>query len=296
MAGLAVSEAADGTSRRGRGGGSVPGRLARSRPAALGGALIALIVVVAAAGPALAPYNPITMNLSIRLAPPSQSHVFGTDALGRDILTRVLYGARLALLVGALSIALAGAAGIALGLAAGFYGGVLDSVLMSSVDVLLAFPYLLLALIVVTALGPGLVNAMIAVSIVYMPQYARLVRATVLAIRGREYAEAARAMGASNLRIMSRHILLNASAPIIVQSTVTFGSAIVSAATLGFLGLGAQPPAPEWGLMLSEGRNSMQVAPWVATFPGLAILAVAIGSNLLGDGLRDALDPRLTVR
>jgi peptide/nickel transport system permease protein len=175
----------------------------------------------------------------------------------------------------------------------GYYGGGLDALLMSAVDVLLAFLYLLLALLIVTGLGPGLTNAMIAVGIVYVPIYARLVRAMVFSVKARDYVLAARALGASSGRIMLRHVLADSLSPIIVQTSLSFGSAIVSAATLSFLGLGAQPPSPEWGAMLNQGREYMARAPWVATFPGLAILLVAIGCNLLGDGLRDALDPRL---
>jgi len=265
----------------------------RSGSAMLGTVIMVFIFLVGVLGPSIAPYNPVQMSLSSRLLPPSVHHLFGTDAIGRDIFSRTLYGAQLALLVGGISVALAGFVGSALGLVAGFYGGMVDSVFMSCIDVLLAFPYLLLALIVVTALGPGLINAMVAVSIVFTPIYARLARGTVLSLKGKEYALAARALGASNLRVMVRHVLVNSLAPLIVQASLTFGSAIVSAATLSFLGLGAQPPTPEWGVMLAEGRSSMEVAPWVATFPGLAILVTAIGSNLLGDGLRDALDPRL---
>jgi peptide/nickel transport system permease protein len=259
----------------------------------LGAIILALATLVAVVGPLLSPYDPTDGNLSTRLLAPSARFPLGTDGLGRDILSRLLYGARVAFQVGLISVSIAGFVGITIGLIAGFYGRGVDALLMSVVDVLLAFPYLLLALLIVTGLGPGLTNAMIAVGIVYVPIYVRLVRATVLSVKARDYVVAARALGASNRRIMVRHVLANSLAPIIVQASLTFGSAIVGAATLSFLGLGAQPPTPEWGAMLSDGREYMRPAPWVATFPGLAILLVAIGCNLLGDGLRDSLDPRL---
>ncbi len=268
-------------------------RFLKSRAGIFGLIIIIGLLLVAILGPLFAPYNPIETRLADRLHPPSAQYLFGTDAVGRDIFSRVLYGGRIALEVGAISVTIALLTGMLIGIVSGFYGGYLDYAFMGGVDILLAFPYLLLALIVVTALGPSLTSAMIAVGIVYMPQYVRLVRGTVLSIKEKDYVLAARATGASNARIMRRHILPNCIAPIIVQASLSFGLAIVSAATLSFLGMGAQPPEPEWGSMLGEGRGYMRAAPWIATFPGLAIFVAVVGFNLLGDGLRDALDPQL---
>lgn len=268
-------------------------RFLKSRGGVVGLLIISGLVLVAIFGPLFAPYSPIEVKLANRLQPPSGKYFFGTDAVGRDIFSRVLYGGRIALQVGAISVTIALITGTVLGMISGFYGGSVDNALMGGVDVLLAFPYLLLALIVVTALGPSLTSAMIAVGIVYMPQYVRLVRGTVLSIKVQDYVLAAGAIGASNTRIMRLHIFPNCLAPIIVQASLSFGLAIVSAATLSFLGMGSQPPEPEWGSMLGEGRSYMRAAPWIATFPGIAIFLVVIGFNLLGDGLRDALDPQL---
>jgi peptide/nickel transport system permease protein len=255
--------------------------------------IVGSVVIVSIVGPAITPYNPIAMQLVGRLQPPSPQHPLGTDDLGRDILSRLLAGAAVALQVGVTSVGIAGSVGVALGLIAGFYGRTIDNMLTSVMDVLLAFPSLLLALVIVTALGPSLTNAIIAVAIGKVPQFARLVRATVLSIKEMDYVLAARAVGATNSRLMGHHILANSLAPVIVHASLSFGTAIVTGATLSFLGLGAQPPAPEWGAMLNEGQKFMRTAPWVATFPGLAILVTVIGCNLVGDGLRDALDPRL---
>jgi peptide/nickel transport system permease protein len=271
----------------------VIGRLAKNRAAVLGTGIIGAVVLVALVGPRLTSADPIAMNLTARLQPPSAAHLLGTDGLGRDILSRIVSGAAIALEVGGISVGIAGTVGIALGLIAGFYGRFLDTALMSVMDVLLAFPSLLLALLVVTALGPSLTNAMIAVAVSKVPQFVRLIRATVLSVKENDYVLAARAVGAGDSRIMTRHVLVNCLAPVIVHASLSFGTAIVAAATLSFLGLGSQPPAPEWGSMLNEGREYMRAAPWVATFPGLAILITVIGWNLFGDGLRDALDPRL---
>jgi peptide/nickel transport system permease protein len=259
----------------------------------LGLVIVGFILIVAIVGPFITPYSPTATQFVGRLQPPSLTHLLGTDDLGRDILSRLLGGAAVALQVGLTSVGIAGSIGVALGLIAGFYGRTIDNILTSVMDVLLAFPSLLLALVIVAALGPSLTNAIIAVAIGKVPQFARLVRATVLSIKQMDYVVAARAVGATNTRLMAKHILANSLAPVIVHASLSFGTAIVTGATLSFLGLGAQPPAPEWGSMLNEGQQFMRTAPWVATFPGLAILVTVIGCNLVGDGLRDALDPRL---
>jgi peptide/nickel transport system permease protein len=254
---------------------------------------VVLLVLLAIIGPAIAPYNPIASSLSSRLLAPSVQHPFGTDDLGRDVLSRVLYGARLDFQMGLVAVAIGFGVGALGGLMSGFYGGVVDTIIMGVTDILLAFPYLLLGLVVVTALGTGLTNAMIAIGIVYVPQYVRLIRSMVLSIKSKDFVLAARALGASDTRIMLRHILVNAVAPIIVQSSLNFGAAIVTAAGFSFLGLGAQPPIPEWGRMLTDGRGVLRQAPWATTAPGLAILVTAVAFNVLGDSLRDVLDPRL---
>jgi peptide/nickel transport system permease protein len=255
--------------------------------------LISILLVVALFAPVLAPHDPLDQSFPRQLQPPSAGIWLGTDEFGRDILSRIIFGARIALGIGALAVGIAVALGVPLGLVAGYFGGRLDTAIMRTMDVVLAFPYLLLALIVVTLLGFGLVNVMVAVGLVYVPQYSRIVRSVTLSVRERLFVEAARAIGGSNLRIICRHVLPNCLAPIIVQTTLSLGWAIVNAAGLSFLGLGAQPPTPEWGAMLSSGREYMRNAPWITTFPGLAILFTALGFNLLGDGLRDAFDPRL---
>jgi peptide/nickel transport system permease protein len=267
-------------------------RLLASRNGRLGLAITVVVLFLALAGPSLTPYDPIKPSLEEMLAAPSWGHWFGTDEFGRDILCRMLYGTRVALEVGLIVDGISLVIGVLLGLLAGYFGGRIGSLIMRFIDILLAFPYLLLAMMIVAILGPGLRNAMIAIGIVYIPQYTRLVRGSVLAILNLEYVVAARISGASHWRIMTRHILRNCYSPIIVQASLTFGSAIVQTAGLGFLGLGAQPPQPEWGSILSTGRNYILQAPWISTFPGLGILVTVIGFNLLGDGLRDALDPK----
>jgi peptide/nickel transport system permease protein len=255
------------------------------------GILILLLLVVALAG-VLAPYNPIAQDLPHALLPPSPAHWFGTDEFGRDIFSRVLYGSRIALLIGFTTVAGSLVLGVLAGLVAGFYRGPGGELIMRFMDVLLAFPYLLLALMVVAVLGSGLYKAMLAVAILNVPPFARLVEGMALSLRERDYVEAARAAGSPGRRILLRHLLANMWGPIIVQATLSVGAAITAAAGLGFLGLGAQPPSPEWGAMLSTGRDYMLTSPWVATFPGLAILITVIGFNLFGNGLREALGGR----
>jgi peptide/nickel transport system permease protein len=267
--------------------------LLRSRTAAFGMALIALVVLVAIAGPALAPHDPLTPAPLERLQPPSGAHPFGTDSLGRDILSRVIYGARISLMIGLISVGISLVPGTLLGLTAGYFGGRADSVIMRLMDMLLAFPAILLAIFITAILGPSLPNTMVAVGIVYIPHYARIVRASVLSLKEQLFVQAIGHLGGGHLRILGRHILPNAMPPIIVYATLGMGTAVLQAAALGFLGLGAQPPQPEWGAMLSEGRQYIQNAPHVAAFPGAAILVLVLGFNLFGDGLRDVLDPSL---
>jgi len=267
--------------------------LLRNRSATLGLALITLIVIVALIGPALAPYNPLLPLPLERLKGPSAAHFFGTDSLGRDILSRVIYGSRISLAIGLISVTISLVPGTFLGLLAGYFGGKLDSLIMRLMDVLLAFPAILLAIFITAILGPSLPNTMIAVGIVYIPHYARIVRSSVLSLREQLFIQAVGHLGGSHSRIIWGHILPNSLPPIIVYATLGMGTAVLQAAALGFLGLGAQPPQPEWGAMLSEGRQYIQLAPHVAAFPGAAILFLVLGFNLFGDGLRDALDPSL---
>lgn len=271
-------------------------RLRRDR-AALGAAVFLLLVAaVAALAPLLAPHDPYETNLVARLKPPgAPGYPLGTDTLGRDVLSRLLYGTRVSLLVGFTATAIAMIVGVPLGLLTGYYRGRFDAVSMRGVDILMAFPSILLAIAIIAALGPGLMKAMVAVAIVGIPYYVRIVRGTVLSLREREFVDAARALGATPRRVMLRHVLPNCLAPIIVAATLDVGFMITTAAGMSFLGLGAQPPMAEWGIMLAEGRQFMRVAPSLAVFPGLAIFLVVLTLNLFGDGLRDALDPRLRV-
>ncbi len=262
--------------------------------AAMGGVVvIVLLILVALMAPLVAPHPPNDQSFLAKLEPPSLSHPFGTDEFGRDILSRVLYGSRVALRVGLIPVVGALLFGVALGLLSGYYGGVVDQVIMRLVDILLAFPWLLLAIGIMAVLGPGLTNVIIAVTIVYIPAFARIVRASVLSIKEKEYVEAARAIGQPDIQIMTRHILANAWAPIIVQATLSIGQSIIYAAGLSFIGLGTQPPGSDWGVMLASGREFLRDGPWLGTFPGIAILVTVLAFNLFGDGLRDALDPRV---
>ena len=270
-------------------------RLRRQRLALVGGGVLILLVFVALLAPLLAPQDPLAQDLYGRLQAPSLEHPFGTDDFGRDILSRIIYGARISLRIGLVAITAALAVGTVLGLLAGYWGGAIDTLIMRIMDLLLAFPSILLAIAVVAVTGPGIDNAIMAVSVVLIPQFARLVRSSVLSVREMAYVEAARALGAGQARILLISVLPNCMAPIIVQTTLSLGTAILDAAGLSFLGLGAQPPTPEWGAMLAGGRELLLKAPWVMTFPGLAIFAVVLALNLFGDGLRDALDPK-TIR
>lgn len=265
----------------------------RNRAAVAGGCVVVLLALMALFAHVLAPYDPILVLPDQRLQPPSGAHPFGTDELGRDVLSRAIFGARISMTVGLISVTVALVIGVTLGLVSGYLGGWTDNMIMRVIDILLAFPGILLAIVIAGALGPGLRNVMIAVGIFSMPSYARVVRASTLSVKEQDYIEALRALGASDPRIVFRHILTNVFAPIIVLATLGIATAILSAAGLSFVGLGAQPPTPEWGAMLSQARPYLRSEWWMATFPGLAIMITVLAVNLLGDGLRDALDPRL---
>jgi peptide/nickel transport system permease protein len=267
----------------------------RNKGAVIGFAFITLLVFCAVLAPAIAPYDPAKMVAADRLSPPSATHWLGTDLYGRDIWSRIISGARVSLQVGSVSVCIGAFVGTLLGLLAGFYGHVTDEIIMRSMDVMLAFPGILLALTIVAFLGPELTNAIIAVGISNIPSFARLIRGCVLTAKKNLYVDAAQSIGCSSFRILVRHILPNVIAPLIVLCTLGVGWAIMNVAALSFLGLGAQPPTPEWGTMLSEGRDYLRVAPWIATFPGLAIMLLVIAVNVMGDGLRVALDPRMKV-
>jgi peptide/nickel transport system permease protein len=254
--------------------------------------VVAAWLVAAAAAPLIAPAPPLAQDIAQRLAPPGPAHWLGTDPLGRDILSRVLYGARISIPVGMAAVALAVLLGTLVGSVAGGAGGAVDEVIMRVTDLMLAFPTVILAMIISAALGAGIRNAVIAIMVAWWPSYARFARGLVLAARGREYVEAARAVGASTFRVFSRHILVNIVSPIVILGTLDVGHAILTFASLSFLGLGPPPQIPEWGSMIASGRDYL-VQWWISTFPGLAILTLVLALNVVGDSLRDALDPRL---
>jgi peptide/nickel transport system permease protein len=264
----------------------------RNRLAAVALVVLALFVVVAVLGERIAPYGQNQVSSEDRLQAPSLDHLFGTDQLGRDVFSRVLIGAESSLRVGLVAVSIALVAGVVFGLVAGFYRGWIDDVIMRCMDVLFAFPAILLAIAILAIRGRGSTNAMIAIGIVYTPIFARVTRASVLSVREEVFVRAARSIGAGDLRIMARHVLPNVAAPVIVQTSVSLAFAILSEAALSFIGLGTQPPEPSWGRMLADGRGFIQDAWWIAVFPGLAIFAVVFSFNVLGDALRDALDPR----
>jgi len=267
-------------------------RLKHNKSAVVGGSLILFFIIVAIIGPFLTPYGPDTQNVINKLQGPSAEHWLGTDHFGRDIFSRIIHGTGITLLVGFFAVALGATLGVFLGIVAGYYGGRTDSIIMRLMDILLAFPGILLALAIVTVLGGSLVNVIIAVAISSIPIFARIVRGSTLSVKNLEYIDAMKALGASDARIIFKHIFPNITSPIIVQATLSIATSIISAAGLSFLGLGAQPPTPEWGAMLSDGRNYLYNAPHVALFPGIAIVIVVLAFNMLGDGLRDALDPK----
>lgn len=264
-----------------------------NKAAVVGGLIILFYIFIAIFAPVLAPYHPHEINLDIKLTPPSMEHWMGTDDKGRDILSRILYGSRLSMGVGFAAVIFGAFFGITLGLIAGYYGKWIDSIIMRCMDVLLAFPGILLALAIVSALGPSLVNVTIAVGAFSVPLFARIVRGSTLEVKQLEYIDAIRSLGAKDGTIIFKHILPNILSPIIVQGTLRVATAILSAAGLSFLGLGAQPPSSEWGTMLSSGRDFLFTAPYIAIFPGLAIAFLVLGFNIFGDGLRDAFDPRM---
>jgi len=269
-------------------------RLRYSITARIGIVIVGIIVLAAVFAPIVDPYNPkLDSDLENARQPPSREHIMGTDRLGRDIFRRILHGASLSLSVGLVAVLTAGTGGTIIGLVSGYFGGAVDMILMRLIDVLMAFPGMLLAIAIVAVRGTGLFNTIVALSVVGVTGYARLVRSMVLSLREREYVEAARMIGVRSPRIILRHILPNSLAPVIVSATMGIGSTILTAAALGFLGLGAQPPAPEWGVMISDGVPFLRQTPHMVFFPGMAIMFSVLGFNLLGDGLRDALDPQM---
>ncbi len=268
-------------------------RTLRHNPIGLMGLIIVLVVmIIALIAPLISPYTP-TAQLGRRLQLPSDRFFLGTDEFGRDILSRIIYGARISLYVGAISVGMALLIGGLIGLVSGFFGGLLDNLLMRLIDIVFSIPSLILAIVIAGLLGPNLRNAMIAIGIVYAPTYARLVRATVLTVKNLPYIEAATVIGSTTWNTITRHLLPNITPPMIVQTSLLLSTAILAEAALSFLGLGTQPPDPSWGTMLGSGRKFMELAPWVAVAPGIAIVITVLGFNFLGDGLRDALDPRL---
>jgi peptide/nickel transport system permease protein len=267
-------------------------RLVRRRGAMVGLCVVVFFVVLALAAPWIAPYDPLAASWSAVRKAPSAAHYFGTDEIGRDVLARVIWGARASLLAGLISVSISLAIGVPVGLAAGYLGGWLDMLISRITDAMLACPFLILAIALAAFLGPSLTNAMIAIGIAATPIFIRLTRAQVLAVKVEDYIEAARAVGNSHLRIALRHVFPNIVAPLIVQATLAIAAAVIAEASLSFLGLGQQPPAPSWGSMLNTAKNYVDQAPWMAVWPGLSIFLLVLSFNLLGDGLRDALDPR----
>ena len=271
----------------------------KNKSAVVGLVIVTILLILAIFAPFISPHLPHEQTLADRLLPPMweeggvSTYVLGTDDFGRDLFTRIIYGARISLMVGAVSVGVSLTFGLVMGLVAAFYGGKVDLIVMRVVDIMLSIPAILLAIVIVSILGPSLTNAMIAIGVVGIPTYARVVRASVLSEREKEYVIASRINGSSNMRLMFKVILPNAATPIIVQSTMGFASAVLEAAGLSFLGLGAQPPTPEWGAMLSDSLQFIMTAPWMIFYPGLAIFFTVLGFNLMGDGLMDVLDPKL---
>lgn len=268
-------------------------RFRKNKMALVGSGIVLFFILLAVFAPFIAPYDMNDQQLSMRLQAPSKEHIFGTDDFGRDIFSRVVYGARISLWVGFFSVLGSVVIGSLLGIIAGYYGRWIDAVISRIFDIMLAFPSILLAIGIVAVLGPSLKNALIAIAVINIPNFGRLIRSRVLSIKQEEYITAAKAIGMSDARILFHHILPNSMAPIIVQGTLAIATAIIEAAALGFLGLGAQPPNPEWGKMLADSKAYLTQAPWTMVFPGLAIMLTVLGFNLMGDGLRDALDPRM---
>ena len=268
-------------------------RAVRARLAPFGAVVVLLAVLVAAAAPLVAPYDPLKQNLGNTLAAPGRAHLLGTDNVGRDVLSRVVWGTRISLVAGVVSVTIALLTGCTLGIVAGFSGGRVDNVIMRLMDAVLSFPPLVLALALGAVLGAGLTGVLIALGVVYTPTFARLMRGQVLTIKARDYVDAARALGAPGWRVAWRHVLPNATAPIVVQASLSVAFAILAEASLSFLGLGIQPPAASWGSMINAGRGYLQSAPWIVFGPGTALFVTVVGLNFVGDAIRDALDPRL---
>ena len=268
-------------------------RFCRNKQAMIGLAMLLLLIFAAVFANLIAPYDPVKQNLLIRLQGPSAAHWFGTDELGRDIFSRILYGARISLTVGLIAVSISCVAGCALGAIAGYYGGILDTVIMRISDIMMAIPSILLNISIVAALGTGLQNVMIAIGISSVPAYCRIMRASLLSLKNQEFVDASRVAGSTDFYIIMHHIIPNSLAPLIVQATLKIGGAILSCASMSFIGLGIVPPTPEWGAMLSTGRDFLRDAPHLTAFPGLAIMFAVFSMNLIGDGLRDALDPKL---
>ena len=268
-------------------------RFRRNKQAMVGMCMLLLMIFSAIFASVISPYDPLQQDIINRLQPPSAAHFFGTDELGRDIFSRILYGSRISLTVGLIAVSISSVVGCALGAIAGYYGGVLDNVIMRCTDVLMAIPSILLNISIVAALGTGLQNVMIAIGISSVPAYCRIMRASLLSLKDQEFVDASRAAGASDPYIILNHILPNSLAPLIVQATLKIGGAILSCASMSFIGLGIVPPTPEWGAMLSTGRDFLRDAPHLTAFPGIAIMFAVFAMNLMGDGLRDALDPKL---
>lgn len=268
-------------------------KLAKQNPsAAIGGLILLSILLLAIFGTLLTPYNAFDLNFEEKLQPPNSKHVFGTDEFGRDLFTRVVYGARVSLEIVAITLLIAVGAGTLLGTVAGYYGGWVDEALMRITDIFLSIPGLILALAIAAALGPSIENVMIAVGITWWPLYARLMRGQVLAVKHNQYVTASRAMGGDEKHILVRHILPNSISPLIINAAMDIGNVLLAATALGFIGFGAQPPAPEWGRLVTDGRVYLLSAWWYSTLPGIAILITVLGANMLGDGFRDMLDPR----
>ena len=268
-------------------------RFRRNKQAMVGMCMLLLMIFSAIFASVISPYDPLQQDIINRLQPPSAAHFFGTDELGRDIFSRILYGSRISLTVGLIAVSISSVVGCALGAIAGYYGGVLDNVIMRCTDVLMAIPSILLNISIVAALGTGLQNVMIAIGISSVPAYCRIMRASLLSLKDQEFVDASRAAGASDPYIILNHILPNSLAPLIVQATLKIGGAILSCASMSFIGLGIVPPTPEWGAMLSTGRDFLRDAPHLTAFPGMAIMFAVFAMNLMGDGLRDAVDPKL---
>ncbi|MBU4292987.1 MAG: ABC transporter permease [Actinobacteria bacterium] len=268
-------------------------RLRRNKLAMLGLAIVIALILIALFAPLLAPYDPIARIKADSSLAPSSVHLFGTDLLGRDIFSRVIYGSRISIEVGIIAVGISVIIGLFLGALSGYFGNIPDTVIMRIADIFFAFPYILGAIAIMTVLGPGVINIFIAIGILGWASFARIFRSSILTIKNKEYIEAARALGASNYRIITKHIFPNAFAPIIVYATMNIGTAIIVEAALSFLGLGVQPPTAAWGKMLAESLDYIDIAPWMMVFPGLAIVITVLGFVLLGDGLRDAFDPKL---